>query len=72
MFYDTACAKCQIETALMPSIIAEARFPLDFYAIYVGEDKRDWKAFRRNFKLKGQDEEAASAPCDGRELRTRQ
>lgn len=55
MFYDTACAKCQIETALMPSIIAEARFPLDFYAIYVGEDKRDWKAFRRNFKLKGQD-----------------
>ena len=54
-FFDTSCAKCQLETAVLPSVIAEAKFPLDFYAIYVGEDKRDWKAFRRNFKLKGQD-----------------
>ena len=52
-FYDTACAKCRLEAAALPSVLQEVDFPMNFYAVYVGYDKREWKAFRRNFRLKG-------------------
>ncbi len=51
-FYDTACAKCRLETQVLPTIVKDVDFPFDFYAIYVGTDRRDWNAFRRNFRLK--------------------
>lgn len=51
-FYDTSCAKCRLETQVLPTIMKEVDFPFDFYAIYVGTDRRDWNAFRHNFKLK--------------------
>lgn len=50
-FYDTACAKCRLETQVLPTVVKDVDFPFDFYAIYVGTNKRDWNAFRRNFRL---------------------
>ncbi len=52
-FYDTSCAKCRLESRLLPSVLAQVDFPMDFYAVYVGTDKKEWKAFRRNFKIPG-------------------
>lgn len=51
-FYDTSCGKCRLETQVLPTIVKEVDFPFDFYAIYVGTDRREWNAFRRNFRLK--------------------
>lgn len=51
-FYDTACAKCRLEALALPSVLRSVDFPMNFYAVYVGYDKRQWRAFRRNFKLK--------------------
>lgn len=50
-FYDTSCAKCRLESAVLPAVLDKVDFPVDFYAVYVGEDKTDWRAFRKNFKL---------------------
>lgn len=52
-FYDTSCAKCRLESMALPSVLESVDFPMNFYAVYVGYDKRQWRAFRRNFKLKG-------------------
>jgi len=50
-FYDTSCAKCRLESGLVPQAMSEADFPVNFYAVYVGSDKSSWRAFRRNFKI---------------------
>ncbi len=50
-FYDTDCAKCKLETALLPEILKEWKAGADFYAVYVGTDKAKWKKWRREFKL---------------------
>lgn len=50
-FYSTSCAKCRLETQVLPTAFEEVDFPMDFYAVYVDSDKRDWRAFRRNFKI---------------------
>ncbi len=51
-FYDIACYKCRLESQVLPSVLAQVDFPLNFYAVYVGSDKGEWKAFRKNFKLR--------------------
>ncbi len=51
-FYDTSCAKCRLESQVLPSVLAQVDFPMNFYAVYVGSDKKDWKAFRKNFKIR--------------------
>lgn len=50
-FYDTSCAKCRLEAVAMPEVLAEVDFPMNFYAVYTGYDKKSWADFRRNFKL---------------------
>lgn len=50
-FYSTSCMKCMIEAPLLPPVLEEVDFPMDFYAVYTEFDRRDWKAFRRNFKV---------------------
>lgn len=50
-FYDTSCAKCRLETQVMPQVLKDIDFPVVLYAVYVGTVRRDWNAFRRNFKL---------------------
>ena len=50
-FYSTSCMKCMVQAPLIPPVLEEVDFPMDFYAVYTEFDKRDWKAFRRNFKV---------------------
>lgn len=51
-FFDTMCSKCRLETQLLPSVLNEVDFPLEFVAVYVGDDKRQWRDYRRNFKIR--------------------
>lgn len=51
-FYDTSCAKCRLETQVLPQVVKDIDFPVDFHAVYVGTDRRAWNAFRKNFKLR--------------------
>ena len=51
-FYDTSCAKCNLEIQQLPSLLEMVQSPIDFCAVYVGSEKRDFKAMNRNFKIK--------------------
>ena len=44
-FYDTDCAKCSVETILLRSVIEDNDFPVNFYAVYVGDRKEAWKSY---------------------------
>ena len=53
-FYDTACGKCRLEAEVLPAVLErEATLPVDFYAVYAGQSKKEWRAFRRSFKVGG-------------------
>jgi len=49
-FYSPGCAKCRLETYALPEVLAGVEFPLDFYAVNVDTDRRDWRAFRKALK----------------------
>ena len=51
-FYDTSCAKCKLESQLMPSILKEITFPTKMYAVYCGQNKKEWRQFRCKFKVR--------------------
>lgn len=51
-FYDTSCAKCRLETQVLPQVVKDIDFPVDFHAVYVGTDRKSWNVFRKNFKLR--------------------
>lgn len=51
-FYDTSCNKCKIEAQLLPDVMKTVDFPLTFYAVYCGDDRRSWNDFRRHFRLR--------------------
>lgn len=46
-FYSPGCAKCRLETQVLPSVLAEVQFPMNFYAVNTDADRRAWKAFRK-------------------------
>lgn len=50
-FFDTACGKCKVESRILPDILARADFPLDFCAIYAGQDRKAWKEWRKAFRV---------------------
>ena len=50
-FYDTSCAKCSLTAELLPAALSDIDFRLQFYAINCGADRREWKRFRRSFRL---------------------
>lgn len=50
-FYDTDCAKCKLETKVLPTVLKNWKVKADFYAVYVGTDKDKWKKWRREFRL---------------------
>ena len=54
-FFDTSCAKCKLESAVLPGILDGAGFPLNFYAIYAGQDRKAWAEFRKAFRCKSKD-----------------
>ena len=51
-FYDTTCAKCRVEVQVLPRVISEIDFPVEFYAVYAGADKASWRRFRKNFRFR--------------------
>ena len=50
-FFDTGCAKCKLESQLMPTILKQITFPTTLYAVYCGQDKKAWRQFRRHFRV---------------------
>ena len=51
-FFDTSCAKCQLESKVLPGILEKIEFPTRFYAVYCGQDKKAWRKFRSSFKVR--------------------
>ena len=51
-FYDTACSKCRVEAKVLPSVLElSVDFPVTLVAFYAGQSRKDWREFRRNFKV---------------------
>ena len=48
-FYDTGCSTCKVETGRLKALVAEKRWDVPVYAIYVGADASAWEAWRRDF-----------------------
>lgn len=44
-FYDTDCARCRVETALVCDLLENEDFPVAFYAIYAGDNMEAWKTY---------------------------
>ena len=44
-FYDVDCAKCKVQTILLRNLLNAKNYPLDFYAIYVGDNKSAWEKY---------------------------
>lgn len=51
-FYDTSCAKCKLESQLLPPVLEDVGFPMDFYAVYTGADRGEWRKFRNRLKVR--------------------
>lgn len=51
-FYDTECAKCRLEAKVLPGILESIDFPVRFYAVYSGSDRKSWNRFRREFRVR--------------------
>lgn len=50
-FFDTSCAKCRLESAVMPQVLSDVDFRMNLYCIYCGADKKSWREFRRHFAI---------------------
>lgn len=48
-FYDTGCATCKLETPRLKRLVESGEYPLNVFAIYVGEDAEAWEAAREGF-----------------------
>lgn len=44
-FYDADCSKCRIETILLGNVLETEDFPIDLYAIYLGDDRQEWELY---------------------------
>ena len=44
-FYDTDCVNCRLESIMLRNILETEDFPIDFYAVYVGDDRQAWKIY---------------------------
>lgn len=47
-FYDTDCSKCKLETMMLRSLLNDKNYPIDFYAIYTGDDPESWRDWRES------------------------
>ena len=41
-FYDTDCSKCRMQSILLSNILSTENFPIEFYAIYTGDNQKEW------------------------------
>ncbi len=44
-FYDTECANCRIQSILLSNLFATEAFPVEFYAIYTGDNRESWMKY---------------------------
>lgn len=44
-FYDTSCATCKAQTALLRNILQDEDHPIDFVAIYAADNKAEWQKY---------------------------
>jgi peroxiredoxin len=44
-FYDVDCSKCKVQTILIRNLLATKNYPVDFYAVYVGDNKLSWDRY---------------------------
>lgn len=44
-FYDTSCAKCKVESIMLGNLLDTENYPIDFYAIYTGDDRVAWEKY---------------------------
>ena len=44
-FYDVQCPKCLMESILLGHLLAEGGHSVDFYAVYVGDDREAWDKY---------------------------
>jgi hypothetical protein len=44
-FYDTDCSNCRIQSILLSNILATESFPVEFYAIYTGDNRESWTKY---------------------------
>ena len=44
-FYDTDCARCKVQTILLRNQLDTRNYPLDFYAVYVGDNRSSWEKY---------------------------
>ena len=44
-FYDHSCSKCKLETIMLGNLLQTEDYPIDFYAVYTGDDKEAWERY---------------------------
>ena len=44
-FYDVDCTKCKVQSMLIRNLLDGEDYPLDFYAIYAGDNKSAWESY---------------------------
>ena len=44
-FYDVDCSKCKVESILLRNVLETEDFPIDFYAIYAGDNRSKWESY---------------------------
>ncbi len=44
-FYDAGCAKCKLESILLGNMLETEDFPIEFYAVYVGDSREAWEEY---------------------------
>lgn len=49
LFYDADCPKCRIESVKLRNMFSLGKYPVDVYAVYVGDDFHRWEDYRRTY-----------------------
>ena len=44
-FYDTDCSNCKIQSILLSNLLTTESFPVEFYAIYTGDNRESWQRY---------------------------
>ena len=44
-FYDTDCSNCKIQSILLSNLLATESFPVEFYALYTGDNRESWMKY---------------------------
>ena len=44
-FYDVDCDKCAVQTILLRNLLNRRNYPIDLYAVYVGDNEPQWEKY---------------------------